>query len=630
MSGIFGIMNRDGLSVSFTVLETMRQKMAEWAPDGGDIWLDGEVGLGQARFFNTPEAHYEHLPYFDTTTGFVFIAAARLDNREELLAACGIQKGDALTIGDGELLRQTYLRWGEDCIKRVYGDWSFAAYHPLEHKLFLARDHFGYTALYYYIDAKVFAFASSRKALLALGLVPVEMDELYLAQVLVSWTDYHGERTIHKQLKRLPPAHRLIVTPERLDKCCYWRMEDTQELRLSRREDYIEAFREVFKEAVKVRLRSKGRIGVSLSGGLDSSSVAAVAASLLRGENKRLNAYTSVPLTETSVYSDKNLFGDEFPLAQATARQAGNIDLYPVTAKAISPIQAIRSMLTIRNEPTHAIANSFWIRAIREMARENGCRVLLNGQCGNASISWTGDVFSQPLLFQVSHFGWRRWLKETTKRYAPLSLLQAYQKVYMSGKTKWQSSAIHPDFAYRLNLWERMLESPTSLLYIKNTELDRRWLLLKPGRSFVGAVHAENRAAFGIDTRDPTADIRVLTFTLSVPDRIFIDPKTGLNRWLIREAMRGYLPDEVRLNRRFGQQSADLVPRLRVCAAEVEAALDELEDGFAVDYLNVPYMRQVWQVVQNQDTPEAFRKAGSILMRGIMAGLFVNEFYNQE
>ncbi|WP_094602881.1 Asparagine synthetase [glutamine-hydrolyzing] 3 [Sporomusa silvacetica DSM 10669] len=628
MSGIFGIVSRDGLAVSSVMLETMRQVMVEWGPDGCDIWLEGGVGLGQARFFNTPEAHYEHLPYVDTTTGLVFIATARLDNRDELLAACGIKKVDALTIGDGELLRQMYLRWGEECIKRVYGDWSFAVYHPVERKLFLARDHFGYTALYYYADQRVFAFASSRKALLALGLAPVEMDELYLAQVLVSWPDYHGERTIHKQLKRLPPAHCLSVTPERLDKHCYWRMEDTQELHLPRREDYIEAFREVFKEAVKARLRSEGKIGVSLSGGLDSGSVAAVAASLLRAENKRLIAYTSVPLTETSVYLGKHSFGNEFPLAQSTARQAKNIDLFPIVAKAISPIQAIRSMLAVRNEPAHAAGNFFWLQSIRETARYKGCHVLLNGQCGNASISWTGDVFSQSLLFQVGHFGWRRWIKEMAKRYAPLSLLQAYRRMHMPGKAVWQSSAIHPDFAYRLNLWEQMLESTNSLLFPKNTALDKRWLILKPGRSFVGAKNAENGAAFGIDVRDPTADIRVLTFTLSVPDRIFIDPETRVDRWLIREAMRGHLPDEVRLNRRFGQQSADLVPRLRICAAEVEAVLNELEDGFAVDYLNVPYMRQVWQMVQNQDTPEAFHKAGSILMRGIMAGLFVNEFYN--
>ena len=105
-----------------------------------------------------------------------------------------------------------------------------------------------------------------------------------------------------------------------------------------------------------------------------------------------------------------------------------------------------------------------------------------------------------------------------------------------------------------------------------------------------------------------------------------MDPVTGLDRWLIRAAMKDRLPDEVRLNRRRGRQAADLVPRLRACAAEVEAALDELQRGPAAAYIDVTYVREVWQLIQTQDTPEASNKAISILTRGIMAGLFVNEF----
>ena len=112
-----------------------------------------------------------------------------------------------------------------------------------------------------------------------------------------------------------------------------------------------------------------------------------------------------------------------------------------------------------------------------------------------------------------------------------------------------------------------------------------------------------------------------------MPDHIFIDPDTGLDRWLIRAAMEDRLPDEVRLNRRRGRQAGDLVPRLRACAGEVETALDELTTGPAAAYVDVPYIRQVWQMIQMQDTPEALRKAITILTRGIMAGLFVNDFY---
>ena len=136
------------------------------------------------------------------------------------------------------------------------------------------EDHYGNTSLYYYVDTGVFAFASSYKALLALDLAPIEMDELYLAQVLVSWQAYHGERTIYNPIKLLPPSHCLTVTHDRMDVHRYWRLEDTTELRLPKREDYVEAFRGVFEKAVQCRLRSSSDIAASLSGGLDSGSVA--------------------------------------------------------------------------------------------------------------------------------------------------------------------------------------------------------------------------------------------------------------------------------------------------------------------------------------------------------------------
>ena len=116
-------------------------------------------------------------------------------------------------------------------------------------------------------------------------------------------------------------------------------------------------------------------------------------------------------------------------------------------------------------------------------------------------------------------------------------------------------------------------------------------------------------------------------FTLSVPDHIFIDPETGMDRWLIREAMKDRLPDAVRLNRQRGRQAGDLVPRLRACANEVETALDEIARGPAAEYVDVTYMREVWQMIQTQDTPQAFFKSITVLTRGIMAGLWVNGFY---
>jgi asparagine synthase (glutamine-hydrolysing) len=190
--------------------------------------------------------------------------------------------------------------------------------------------------------------------------------------------------------------------------------------------------------------------------------------------------------------------------------------------------------------------------------------------------------------------------------------------------TEWRAkTALGDDFARRLSLREGKLHDAAEAAAYRSPRRERNHIL-KPGRSTVGSFYSAIGTSIGLAITDPTADPRVLEYCLSVPDHIFIDPETGVDRWLIREAMKGRLPDEVRLNRLRGRQAGDLVPRLRATGAEVETALDELDGGPAAGYVDVPYMREVWTMIQREDTPDAFRKAVSVLTRGIMGGLHVN------
>lgn len=613
MNAIFGFVQRDGAPLPPTVLATLCHYAEQWGGGPGQQWQAGPAGLGQAGRRTEVMAQND----------LVFTAAARVDNRAELIDEFRLTS-QVEAVSDAALIFQAYGRWGEACVERIYGDWAFAVWQPAARRLFLARDHFGNTALYYHAGPRVLAFATDFHSLLALDLVPREMDELYLAQVLISWPAYHGERTIYPALHRLPPAHTLTLTPDRLETRQYWFVENTPTLHLSRRQDYVEAFRAVFDEAVRACLRTEpgdeGRMAATLSGGLDSGAITATAAGMLRAEGRRLLALTATPLANTRPFVGQR-FGDEFPLAQAVARQAGNVDHLPITAASITPIQAIRRMLRIHGEPAHAAGNFFWLIDLEQTARAQGCRVLLTGQNGNAGLSWAGDIFSQPLAFQLRYLGWRQWAKQGLVRALPPGLFVPLQ-TYRQRRRDWLAdTALHPDMARRLNLLELRLNDPGSRP--PRTALEQR-RFLQPGRSFVGALHAQMGAAHGLDIRDPSNDARLLAFTFAVPDHIFIEPDSGLDRWLIRAAMQGRLPDEVRLNQNRGRQAGDLVPRLRASAAEVETALLDIERGPAARYINAPRMRQVWQLIQTQDTPEALRQSVTVLTRGIMAGLFVN------
>jgi asparagine synthase (glutamine-hydrolysing) len=245
--------------------------------------------------------------------------------------------------------------------------------------------------------------------------------------------------------------------------------------------------------------------------------------------------------------------------------------------------------------------------------------MLLTGQMGNSGISWTGDVFSQPLPAQLRQVGVHRWAKRAVKNLLPKAVVSFIRRRRQA--PDWTRSAIAPDFAQRLRLFQRRLDDPWEVSPLSPHR--QRMKFLRPA-NLVGCVQAELGAACGILATDPTADHRVLSFCLSVPDHIFIDPGTGTDRWLIREAMKGRLPDQVRLNRRRGRQSGDLVPRLRACAGEVDAALDEIAAGPAAAYLDLSHVRQVWDRIKIEDSNEVHLPAVAVLTRGIMAGLFVN------
>ncbi len=625
MSGIFGIFHRDALPADRNILQTMQAKMAHWGTDGSSILLKGCTGFGQCRLISTPEGQYERLPLWDDVHNLAFTASARLDNRDELLQQIRFDQ-PLSRVSDSEIIYQAYLKWGAECVRKIYGDWSFAIWDPHEHNFFLARDHYGNTSLFYSLTEKVFTFASDSASILALGLQPREMNELYLAQLLIAWPAYYGEQTIFKGLHRLPPAHTLTVSENWSVINNYWKMEDVSPIHLPKRADYIEPFLDLFEKSVDSCLRSPVvngaslRVGAALSGGLDSSSISIIAANILKRSGGRLQAYTSIPVYSQSAGLYLKMFGDELPYAQSTARQAGNIDLCTIDAAHISPIQSIRHTLQVSNEPVHGAINLFWFQALQEKARQDSLRVLLTGQMGNYGLSWAGDKLSQPLLYQLQNMRFASWVKDQLKKHLPVNILEEVRRRRIPPDW-YKSSSIHPDLAGRLNLMELRLHDP---LENPRTALQQRFQMILPGRSFVGAFHAQFSAAFGLDVRDPSADVRLLEFTLSVPDQVFIDPETGLNRWLIRAAMKDRLPDDVRLNRKRGQQAADIIPRLRDCAAEVEEALSEIEQGPGRLYVDVTNMRQVWNTIKISETMEAAFKVQSVLTRGIMAGLWVN------
>ena len=545
------------------------------------------------------------------------VAAGSVHNRGEIA-----RELDASVMeSDTSLLRRAFAEWGERACGRIHGDWSAAAWNPAKRELLVARDPYGNTSLYYHCSPDIFAFGTSRDDLRALSVAPPVLDELYLAQVLVSWPAYHGERTVDATIMRLPPAHYARITDQKLDLTYYWRLEDVAPTRLRRREDYVVRFRELFEQAVLQRLPAAGNVATTLSSGLDSGSVAVTAAPQLAESGRRLSAYVSTPMSDPRRFVGSGI-GDEFDLAAQTAVAGGTIDLKRVSAEHVSPIGAMREMMRITGAPEHSAGGMYWLLDVFRKAAGDGNETILTGQMGNCGASWAGDPTSRPFKWQIAHFGVSHMAKLRMRRLMPWPVERAYRGFRRSGR--FAASAISPAFAHKLNLAERVNDDRMAGFYLPVR--DERFRGLKPGALKTGFFYADLGAATGIRITDPTADPRLLEFCTSIPDEIFVDPETGMNRWLIREAMRGTLPEDVRINRRKGRQSSDLVQRLRLYADDVEQALDEIEHGPGGNYVDVPAMRRVWARIRIEDSPQALSLAITHTTRGIMAGLFVNGF----
>jgi asparagine synthase (glutamine-hydrolysing) len=622
LSAIYGLVRFEG-GVATHELHAMREAIAYWGPDGGST-SDTHAAVGCLV------SHDERARFavMQLANGDVVVATARLDNRDELTPLFG--DGN-----DRALVAAAYAKWGEDACTRLYGDWSFAAWSPRARRLLLARDHFGNTALYHHRAGDAFAFASSRKALFALPHVPRRLNELRLAQHLAFWvTD--GAATLHEDVFRLPPGHHLAVTSDAARLTRFWHPEDLPELRLPNDAAYVDAFLARYDAAVRARVRTTRRIATTLSSGLDSGSVTALAARAVAPS--RLTAFTSVPRFAEIAQLLPRVVVDEWPLAHVVAEGCGIDDHRPVSAEGVTTIGAFRRSLLLHDEPEFAAGNLHWIIDLLAESQAANAGVLLTGQLGNGGVSWSGD--QQRALRSFLRGRWvdawraiREFQRNRRTSFARAVSAQIARPLQYRGhafafRRGWSDGvlarhdAMHPAFARRMRIGDRMREAGYDPLATGVLEVRaQRLRVLLPEINPIGAIWHESGAGYGLDVVDPTGDVRLLELCLAIPDEQFV--RGDRDRWLMRRAMDGILPPEVQWNTRRGSQGADLALRLRADSPEIDLVMRELASSPPVrEYLDPPAMERRWVLIRD-GAPAAAFAAAPIFARTLLFALFL-------
>lgn len=639
MSAIFGFLNLDGRPVSREHLHAMASALNHWGPDGVHTCCHGSGALGHALLAVTPESPFENMPFYDPDSDLFLTAAARLDNRDELLDFFQIPAAAHTSHPDGRLAALAYQKWGEDSPRHLFGDWSFAAWHDRDRRLFLARDQLGNTGLYYYHRHPLFAFASHPDGIFALPGIVRRINEKHIASYLTFIPLGEKGDTCWMDIRRLLSGCAMTATPRGIETRIHWEITEQAPVIRPRDEDYVEGFLHHYRAAVKARLRSTRPIGATLSAGLDSGSVTALAAQALKAEGRSLTAFTSVPLYKAD-HLVPGALADEWPLARAVSRQYDNIAHQPIDAAHVSPIQGIKRAVAIMRAPQHAAANEFWIMALLDAAREQGIGVMLTGQLGNGGVSWSGGknrilwLFAEgkwdegmKAMTQLKNRTGRSWIRTIAGRLAKPLLwphVQRFQGFLNGAAPPWRHhGAIQPDFAERLDLGKAAQQKKQNRGFIQAVKpFEERRLTLTRNGIMVGPFWHATGAAFDMEVRDPTADIGLLEFCLTVP--VEQDTFDGGQRMLIRRGMKDILPPKARWNTVRGKQAADAALRARHHRDEMEAILVRLNQHPETSrYLDLSMMQQVWQDVQTRVSPRAAQRAAIILLRGIMCGCFI-------
>ena len=280
MSGIVGIFHRDGAPIEPAVLHCLVDSLAYRGPDAHGSWLGTAIGLGHSMLRTTSESFGELQPaVFEDR--YSITADARLDGRAELQAALDLSRGGiGHLVPDSELILRAYAKWGQACVEHLRGDFSFAIWDAPNKQLFCARDQFGVKPFYYASIGSTLVFSNTLDCIRRHPAVSGRLNDLAIADFLLFDVIQEPGATSFADIRRLPPAHTLVCEQDGISVRRYWVLPVSAPIYHKRPSECVEQFRELLDRAVADRLRTD-HVGVLMSGGLDSPTVAASAQQIL-------------------------------------------------------------------------------------------------------------------------------------------------------------------------------------------------------------------------------------------------------------------------------------------------------------------------------------------------------------
>ena len=576
MSGFVCVFLRNRSSIKPAIVQRMLSRLNHRGPDGADLRFFPSGAVGHQHFWTTPEEVDERQPLSDTAGRYVVVFDGRLDNRAELLSALACQN---VNISDSTLILLAYTQWGEACFARMLGPLAIVLVDTVQRRVVCMRDALGDRTLFYYVNSRILLVASEEQALLAHPLLSLRLNESRLAAFFA--LDVPGDgSTFFADVSELLPAHVMVVDENTVQIRRYWEPEPRAAIRYRSDADYGEHFHALLMQSVTCRLRGPSPPVMMMSGGLDSTSVAALAAQRL----SKGNAHNA--LRAFSYVFDELPSCDERPfIAMMYAQHA--IDGIHIPGDDAWPL---REVTTWPNNPNTPDNNPYrWLKErVYVAAQRSGSRVVLTGIFGDELYSgseyWLRDLFRearfaqawQESLWHIHAYG--LWNGLRTPMVHCLPGIQRFHRLlrmrHRSWLTSYARSRMRIDEEWSLRVYAASRPSQFDTLLGPYSATDA-----------TGEIFHASRC--GVELRHPYRDRRLIEFMLAIPASQLY--RKGSYKHILRTAMRNILPQQIYSR----QQPTSLTPLYRRGLVEKEHAVVK-ELLYGTDRLWPRYVRADW------------------------------------
>lgn len=544
MCGLVAVVDKSGQPVDPGWLQAMADVIRHRGPDDSGYWSRDGVGLAFRRLSIQDLSPCGHQPMSTGDERYTIVFNGEIYNFVELRAELQALGHQFVSHGDTEVLLKSYLQWGEACLQRLNGMWAFVIHDRHSGEVFGSRDRLGIKPLYRYQGERYLLLASEIKSILASGQFKPQANMGRVANFLLNGSLDQDCSTFFAGIEQVPPGYAFRIQGGQYQQWPYWQIDSARQLAMP---DAPERFAALFEDSIALQLRSDVPVGVNLSGGLDSTSILCAAARrrVANGDQSPLLAFCYMsPEFDERQYIDATL-------AQTGAR------LVPLQTSPQRIWQDFEKLLGFHDEPFHSMTAVIGYQ-LMQLAADNGVKVLLNGQGADEVLGGYPSYFRDYwyTLARAGQFGkaWREiatyagaqgqaarplfgaLLKHMLK--SALMTLPAYRN---AADQRWRDNLksdnwFDPQLAEVCPL-DRVASPPTLPNILKQSVTE------EPLPIYL-RVEDRNSMACSIEARVPFLDHRLVEFGFSLASDWKLHGPW--NKFILREAMRGRIPELVR------------------------------------------------------------------------------------